>query len=437
VTDELGSCFEENPSIARTIIDKAVVAARARMAARKARDLARRKGALESGGLPGKLADCSSREPARTELYIVEGDSAGGSAKQGRDREFQAILPVKGKVINVEKARLDKVLANEEIRTMITAIGTGIGLDDFNIEKARYHKIIIMTDADVDGAHIRTLLLTFFYRQMRQLIENGYIYIAQPPLYKVTRRKREEYVESDAHLTQILLDLGADGLLLEDANGASLKNTGELRILLEHLVEMEGLVELLRRRGILLEAYLREQDAESGAFPRYVAYLNKPGDDPDIRFALDDHQLKAIFENTDLPERHDEIFSAKPLQEAVERLKEDGFSIDQLVGDEKIRFQLDDKGTKIEISGLMDLLQAVRALGRKGMSIQRYKGLGEMNPEQLWETTLNPEHRRMTQVVLEDAVKADEMFTILMGDEVEPRREFIQNNALHVTNLDI
>jgi DNA gyrase subunit B len=437
VNDELGSCFEENPSIARTIIDKAVVAARARMAARKARDLARRKGALESGGLPGKLADCSSREPARTELYIVEGDSAGGSAKQGRDREFQAILPVKGKVINVEKARLDKVLANEEIRTMITAIGTGIGLGDFNIEKARYHKIIIMTDADVDGAHIRTLLLTFFYRQMRQLIENGYIYIAQPPLYKVTRRKREEYVESDAHLTQILLDLGADGLLLEDANGASLKNTGELRILLEHLVEMEGLVELLRRRGILLEAYLREQDAESGAFPRYVAYLNKPGDDPDIRFALDDHQLKAIFENTDLPERHDEIFSAKPLQEAVERLKEDGFSIDQLVGDEKIRFQLDDKGTKIEISGLMDLLQAVRALGRKGMSIQRYKGLGEMNPEQLWETTLNPEHRRMTQVVLEDAVKADEMFTILMGDEVEPRREFIQNNALHVTNLDI
>ena len=437
VNDELGSCFEENPSIARTVIDKAVVAARARMAARKARDLARRKGALESGGLPGKLADCSSREPERTELYIVEGDSAGGSAKQGRDREFQAILPVKGKVINVEKARLDKVLANEEIRTMITAIGTGIGLDDFNLEKARYHKIIIMTDADVDGAHIRTLLLTFFYRQMRQLIENGYIYIAQPPLYKVTRRKREEYVESDAHLTQILLDLGADGILLEDATGTLLKNTGELRVLLEHLVEMEGVANLLRRRGILLEEYLREQDPQSGAFPRYVAYLNKQGDEPNIRFALDDHQLKSIFENTDLPERHDEIFSAKSLQEAVERLKEDGFSADQLVGDETIRFQLNDKGAKIEISGLMDLLQAVRTLGRKGMNIQRYKGLGEMNPDQLWETTLNPENRRMTKVVLEDAVKADEMFTILMGDEVEPRRQFIQNNALHVTNLDI
>lgn len=437
VNDELGSCFEENPAIARTIIDKAVVAARARMAARKARDLARRKGALESGGLPGKLADCSSREPARTELYIVEGDSAGGSAKQGRDREFQAILPVKGKVINVEKARLDKVLANDEIRTMITAIGTGIGVDDFDIEKARYHKIIIMTDADVDGAHIRTLLLTFFYRQMSQLIERGYVYIAQPPLYKVTRRKREEYVESDAHLTQILLDLGADGLVLESMSGDVLKDTAGLRVLLEHLVEMEGLAEKLRRRGIALRSYLNARDAASGAFPRYCAYLNAPGEELDVRFALDEQELKALFEGSDLPERHDEIFSAKPLQEAVERLESDGFAVDQLVGDETERFQLDDKGSKLPVSGLIDLLQAVRDLGRKGMSIQRYKGLGEMNPDQLWETTLNPEHRRMTQVVLEDAVKADEMFTILMGDEVEPRREFIQNNALHVTNLDI
>jgi DNA gyrase subunit B len=320
---------------------------------------------------------------------------------------------------------------------MITAIGTGIGVDDFDIEKARYHKIIIMTDADVDGAHIRTLLLTFFYRQMSQLIERGYVYIAQPPLYKVTRRKREEYVESDAHLTQILLDLGADGLVLESAAGETLKDTAGLRVLLEHLVEMEGLAEKLRRKGISLGSYLKARDAASGAFPRYCAYLNAPGEDPDVRFALDEHELQAIFEGSDLPERHDEIFSAKPLQEAVERLEGDGFALDQLLGDETVRFQLDDKGTKLPVSGLINLLQAVRDLGRKGMSIQRYKGLGEMNPEQLWETTLNPEHRRMTQVVLEDAVKADEMFTILMGDEVEPRREFIQDNALHVTNLDI
>ena len=451
VNEELGIYFEENPGVARTVIDKAVVAARARLAARKARDLARRKGALESGGLPGKLADCSSRDPARTELYIVEGDSAGGSAKQGRDREFQAILPVKGKVINVEKARLDKVLANDEIRTMITAIGTGIGMDDFNIEKARYHKIIIMTDADVDGAHIRTLLLTFFYRQMPQLIEHGYIYIAQPPLYKVTRRKREEYVESDAHLTQILLDLGADGLRLESTGGDELLDTKSLRELLEKLVRIEELADKLRRRGIVLEDYLSHRDEETGNFPLYCAYMNEVGDDLDIRFARDDQELKAIFnevqpatEGDDDEEpvvenrvRYKELFFAKELKAVVEELEQSGFTFDQLIGADAPIFNLDDKGTKIAANALLDLLGSVRELGRKGMSIQRYKGLGEMNPEQLWETTLDPEFRRMTKVVLEDAVKADEMFTILMGDEVEPRREFIQDNALNVTNLDI
>ena len=480
VNDELGTYFEENPKVARTIIEKAVVAAQARSAARKARDLARKKGALESGGLPGKLADCSSRDPARTELFIVEGDSAGGSAKQGREREYQAILPVKGKVINVQKARLDKVLANDEIRTMITAIGTGIGLDDFNIEKARYHKIIIMTDADVDGAHIRTLLLTFFYRQMPQLIEHGYIYIAQPPLYKVTRRKREEYVESDAHLTEILLNLGADGMLLEKLDGTQLLDTQGLRDLLESVVEIEGIADKLRRHGIPLKEYLENRDPETGEFPLYCAYLNEITADLDIRLLSDDLSLQALFteveaanalaapevEETPAPVeseeaeaeptegeeesaevveevpvapavRYKELFFSRKLKEVIEKLEESGFSFDQVIGSEEPVFNLDDKGTKIPVNSLMELAQAIRIAGKKGMTIQRYKGLGEMNPQQLWETTLDPDERRLIRVVLDDAVKADEMFTILMGDEVEPRRAFIQENALNVTNLDI
>ena len=471
VNDELGTYFEENPSVARMIIDKAVVAARARSAARKARDLARRKGALESGGLPGKLADCSSREPAKCELFIVEGDSAGGSAKQGRERMYQAILPVKGKVINVEKARLDKVLNNEEIRTMITAIGTGIGADDFNIEKARYHKIIIMTDADVDGAHIRTLLLTFFYRQMTQLIEHGYVYIAQPPLYKVTRRKREEYVESDEHLTQILLNLGADGLLLETVDGTQLLDTKGLRELLERLVKIEEISDKLRRRGVRLSDYLRQRNPETGAFPLYHVIIDAEDDDtePETRYAADDIELQALIaeadkalepeepvakevetaevedaenESKDVPAvvsrvRYKELLVSKPLTNVIATLAEGGFRVEQLLDTEEPQFQLDDKGTKIPSASLMDLLTNIRELGKKGMSIQRYKGLGEMNPQQLWETTLDPEARRLTKVVLEDAVKADEMFTILMGDEVPPRRQFIEDNALNVTNLDI
>jgi DNA gyrase subunit B len=478
VNEELGTYFEENPSVARTIIDKAVVASRARMAARKARDLARRKGALESGGLPGKLADCSSRDPSRTELFIVEGDSAGGSAKQGREREYQAILPVKGKVINVQKARLDKVLANDEIRTMITAIGTGIGLDDFDIARARYHKIIIMTDADVDGAHIRTLLLTFFYRQMPQLIEHGYIYIAQPPLYKVTRRKREEYVESDAHLTKILLDLGADGMQLETIEGVHLLDTAGLRALLEQLVGIEEVTDKLRRRGVAFQEYMKMRDPETGLFPMYRAELDSAmGGEPEYRYAYDDVGLRALFEEAErrfgvvelddheapvvddvteegveedladdeveaaAPETHSlrykELLVGKLLKKLIDGLEASGFSAAQLVDSDEPTFLLNDKGSKTEVNTLLDLVRAVRDAGRRGMSIQRYKGLGEMNPQQLWETTLDPACRRLTQVVLEDAVKADEMFTILMGDEVEPRRIFIQDNALNVTNLDI
>jgi DNA gyrase subunit B len=454
VNEELGTYFEENPGVARMIIEKAVVAARARSAARKARDLARRKGALESGGLPGKLADCSSRDPARTELFIVEGDSAGGSAKQGREREFQAILPVKGKVINVEKARLDKVLSNDEIRTMITAIGTGIGADDFDIEKARYHKIIIMTDADVDGAHIRTLLLTFFYRQMTQLIEHGYVYIAQPPLYKVTRRKREEYVESDEHLTRILLDLGADGLKLEKPDGSELLDTKALRTLLENMVKIEEIRDKLRRRGVTFEDYLPHRHPETGDFPLYIATVDGVDGTPETRFAMDDAELQLLVaeadeqlggaevesseaEPTAHTVRYKELLAAKPLSRVVAEIEAAGFGITDLTGGGDPLFQLDDKGTKIPASSLLGLVSAVRDLGRKGMSIQRYKGLGEMNPQQLWETTLDPNERRMTKVVLEDAVKADEMFTILMGDDVPPRRQFIEDNALNVTNLDI
>jgi DNA gyrase subunit B len=454
VNEELGTYFEENPSVARTIIEKAVVAARARSAARKARDLARRKGALESGGLPGKLADCSSRDPALTELFIVEGDSAGGSAKQGREREYQAILPVKGKVINVEKARLDKVLNNDEIRTMITAIGTGIGTDDFDIAKARYHKIIIMTDADVDGAHIRTLLLTFFYRQMPQLIEHGYVYIAQPPLYKVTRRKREEYVESDAHLTQILLDLGADGLLLQKPDGTQMLDTKGLRVLLENLVKIEEIADKLRRRGVSLEEYLKNRNPETGVFPAYMAIIDGADGNPEYRYAIDEADLKGIIAKADqtlhgaevetgdaVPPAHSvryrELPVAKPLAGIIARLNETGFTADQLVETEEPQFVLDDKGSKVPVTSLMNIVKAVREAGRRGLAIQRYKGLGEMNPQQLWETTLDPKCRRMTKVVLDDVVKADEMFTILMGDEVEPRRKFIEDNALNVTNLDI
>ena len=436
VNEELGSCFEENPNIARVVIDKAVVAARARLAARKARDLARKKGALEGGGLPGKLADCSSRDPERTELYIVEGDSAGGSAKQGRDREFQAILPVKGKVINVEKARLDKVLANDEIRTMITAIGTGIGLDDFDIEKSRYKKIIIMTDADVDGAHIRTLLLTFFYRQMPQLIEHGYIYIAQPPLYKVTRRKREEYVESDDHLTEILLDLGVEGLSLVDKSEKLIKDTQDLRTLLEHLSKIELMKNTFQKKEIELEEFLKVRNKKTGAFSKYKYSMILPNEEKKIGIALDDQELAKINEENDTEINSEELFESKLLQTAIALLESDGFEINDIFGDGKPGFFIKDKEIKIEINGLIDLLQLVRDLGRKGMNIQRYKGLGEMNPNQLWETTLDPENRRMTKVMLDDVYAADDMFTKLMGEEVPPRRNFIEENALYAT-IDI
>ncbi len=462
VNDELGTYFEEHPNVARRVVDKGMLAARAREAARKARDLTRRKSALDSGTLPGKLADCSERDPAITELFIVEGDSAGGSAKQGRDRRFQAILPLRGKVLNVEKARLDKILNNNEIRTMITAIGTGIGKEEFNLAKLRYHKIVIMTDADVDGLHIRTLLLTFFYRQMPELIERGHVYIALPPLYKIKRKKREQYLDSDKELTKILLELGTEDLNLVDEKGKALCTDKQLQEILDCLTEIEEVGRLLERKGIEFNEYLAHRDKEKGLFPQYRVLVKHKGGteykyvatEADLRKYREEmerqlgDQLEIFTENGsnggDTPSpRHPglqwvEIYSASALAKHVSLLEKRGFTVEQLTPSEDPIFYLSDQdGERISIHSLQGLLDKVRELGRKGLQIQRYKGLGEMNPEQLWETTMDPQNRKMDRVVLEDVVKADEIFTILMGDEVEPRRNFILNNALNVRNLDI
>jgi DNA gyrase subunit B len=473
--DEFGDYLEEHPAFAKKVIEKALVAARARAAARKARDLTRRKGALDSAALPGKLADCSERDPAKCELYIVEGDSAGGSAKQGRNREFQAILPLRGKVLNVEKARLDKILNNREIRTMITAIGAGIGQDEFDVSKVRYHKIIIMTDADVDGAHIRTLLLTFFFRQMPELIDRGYIYLAQPPLYKITRKKHEQYIESEEQLTEQLLALGVDDVTLKTADSRELEGE-KLSELLKLLTQMEQTGGILARKGIHLDRFLTQRRKESGAFPRYIVTIGD-GDAIEQHYAYDDAELKTLREKAEAmvekpievvtesavadetseiaeeaePQAEEEseeskvvfklteIFAAATLDRIVRNVEELGFTMEQYIGGEEALGKLlsgaEEEGA--DITSLPQLLDAVRELGRKGLQIQRYKGLGEMNPDQLYDTTMKPEARKLLKVVKEDAVRADEIFTILMGDEVEPRRKFIEENALNVTNLDI
>ncbi len=460
VNEELSDYLEEHPAFARKIIEKATLAARARAAARKARDLTRRKGALDSAALPGKLADCSERDPAKSELYIVEGDSAGGSAKQGRNREFQAILPLRGKVLNVEKARLDKILNNREIRTLITAIGAGIGQDDFNIDKVRYHKIIIMTDADVDGAHIRTLLLTFFYRQMPELIERGYIYLAQPPLYKIARKKHEEYIDSDEALAQRLMDLGGGEVIFETSDSKTFADES-LRNLLTLLTKLEQNAGPLARKGIALGDYLALAQPETLALPRYRVFTQ--GDNgEETRYVYDDAELKQLREAFEQKAGHTldlatdaqggaaqgdnfqylEIFSATRIESLLRSLGESGFTPQQYAAGATELGQLklageDEDAPATPIASLAALLASVCEIGRKGLSIQRYKGLGEMNPEQLYQTTMDPAERKLLRVVQEDAVKSDEMFTVLMGDEVEPRREFIEKNALNVRNLDI
>ncbi|MFA7054296.1 MAG: toprim domain-containing protein, partial [Kiritimatiellia bacterium] len=457
VNDQLGTFFAESPAVARKVVEKAVLAARARIAARKARDLTRRKGVLDGLALPGKLADCSERDPAKCEIYLVEGDSAGGSAKQGRNRETQAILPLRGKVLNVEKARIDKILNNNEIRTLITAIGAGFGADEFDIAKVRYHKIIIMTDADVDGAHIRTLLLTFFYRQMPKLLENGYIYLAQPPLYKITRKQREEYIENDDQLTRKLLFLGADDMSVRMADGRVLAGA-ELRTLLELLAELEVTAKAVERRGLSAQTLFGLRKPDTGEFPRFVTVVGS-GDDAVFGYAYSDSELaharaeaearlgssidlaetqvQAYHSVQQMPFRWLELYRASLLKKQIDTLCGMGFSAADCIGGDTPVACIVEDGDEVPVKALPDLLDTVRERGRKGLAIQRYKGLGEMNPDQLYDTTMDPDKRRLLRVRLEDAVKADAIFTLLMGDEVEPRRKFIEDNALNVRNLDV
>ena len=458
----LMSYFDANPPIAKRIIEKALNAARAREAARKARE-AVRKSALTGGGLPGKLADCSDRDPVNTELYIVEGDSAGGSAKQGRDRKFQAILPIRGKLINVEKARLDKVLQNNEIRTMITAIGTGIGNGEgegaFDISKLRYHKIIIMTDADVDGSHIRTLLLTFFYRQMPKLIKNGYVYIAQPPLYSITRKKKTDYIDDDIQLNRILLQNGVEEVRLKNlADGRELapKQLEEILTLLESL---DKYATFIRRQGGDFGDYV-EKRSKKGTFPVFLIKV-RLGNDETVHYFDDLDEVQKFKdanadlygdaeakEKSDKPKNQtrraveaDLHLESKAIAELLGKLSKKGLAVDHYSAQDKPLYELiegeGDRATVTPLFSIPEILNSVKAVGKKGIQMTRFKGLGEMDAKELFETTMNPTVRKLLRIDLTDAVEAEEMFSRLMGDEVEPRRQYIEDNALNVRNLDI
>jgi DNA gyrase subunit B len=448
VNDKLGSWFEEHPAEAKRIVAKVVEAAAAREAARKARELTRRKGALDMASLPGKLADCQERDPALSELFLVEGDSAGGSAKQGRDRKFQAILPLRGKILNVERARFDKMLSSAEIGTLIAALGTGIGPEEFDISKARYHKIIIMTDADVDGSHIRTLLLTFFYRQMPAVIEKGYLFIAQPPLYKAKRGHSEVYLKDDRALEGYLVTSGLDEAVLELGDGAQIAGP-ELRRLVERASQAKASMRpLVRKVGSMPVV---EQAAIAGALNPAVL-----GDEQRSAAAAD-----YIARRLDLLSRPEErgwtgrvapdgglVFS-RTLSGVTERRLIDlalirsgeAHRLDAMAAELQTTYakhaRLKVGEAEIAVTGPVGLIDAVMELGRKGVTVNRYKGLGEMNPEQLWETTLDPNARSLLQVRVSHADEAEEVFSTLMGDLVEPRRDFIQSNALSVANLDV
>ncbi|MFP4465539.1 MAG: DNA topoisomerase (ATP-hydrolyzing) subunit B [Candidatus Goldiibacteriota bacterium] len=477
VYEKLVSYFEENPAEARRIINKAVGAAEAREAAKKARDLARRKSALDSGGLPGKLADCQEKDPALSEIYLVEGDSAGGSAKQARDRRHQAILPLKGKILNVEKARIDKVLNNEEIKTMITAIGAGVGKDNFDIEKARYHKIIIMTDADVDGAHIRTLLLTFLFRQTKPLLDAGYVYIAQPPLYKIKKGKSERYMKDDREMNMFLTEEGMKGMKLyqmskKKANDNKIIQEKSIKEIINGIIDLENLVPKMMRTGININEFLEKR----GGWKKYPMFeinykdsiVYAESEDEAVKKAKKyfpkNKKLKTFDDLEEIAEKSGDL-AVIDLRETAElrmvdgimkNLEAKGFDAAELFeeamdgienislseGKEKEKKKnpkfraVEEKEEKLLYS-VTELIELIKTRGKKGLGIQRYKGLGEMNPDQLWDTTMNPETRTLMRITLDDAVKADEIFTVLMGDEVAPRREFIESHALEVKNLDV
>ena len=443
VNEGLSSYFEENPRVVKSILEKVMEAARAREAARKARDLARRKGVLSDNSLPGKLADCQETDASRCEIFLVEGDSAGGSAKQGRDRRNQAILPLKGKILNVEKARFDKMISSEEIRTMITALGTGIGDNEYNIRSLRYHKVIIMTDADVDGSHIRTLLLTFFFRQMPDLIENGHLYIAQPPLYRITLNKNERYIKDEDEFNDFILGRIAENEKVTLDTGEEIKGQ-RLVTFLKGIIKYYNNLQKLTKRGYSSEfiTCLASKGPKDHAMFKDRLYMEK------IFRSLQEEGFKISDVNVTeedgeyeftVTEKHNggpsafvnwELLASRELRNMI-RIHEkfDGM----LQGGYKI--SCDGEGKKID--GPQQLMTELMEKAKKGLNIQRYKGLGEMNPEQLWTTTMDPEKRRLLQVRIEDVVDADDIFTVLMGDKVEPRREFIQNNALEVTELDI
>ncbi len=470
VGDSLTTFLEENPSTASKILEKAIIAAEAREAARKARELTRRKGALDGASLPGKLADCQERDPDKSELFIVEGDSAGGSAKQGRDRKIQAILPLKGKILNVEKSRLAKMLANEEIRTLITAIGCGVGKEEvpgapgeastggLDYSKLRYHKIIIMTDADVDGSHIRTLLLTFFYRQMLPLIERGNIYIAQPPLFKVKKGKKEMYIDTEEAMETFLMQEALESVevIKFGKNKEEKIERAELKNILNWITELESLKKKLAKKGIQWAEFLEFKmkgklplfriDQENGEV-QYVfsekewhkakeEYLKERNAKIAQTKKASGEELLDVADEELGPEVKD-LFEIPKIESLLKKLEGVGFEVIPSKGERKVTYRVKSGHTEKEVADYSDLLESVKEVGRSDVTVQRYKGLGEMNPEQLWETTMDPTRRKLLQVKLEDAVEVERIFTTLMGDKVEPRRLFIEQHALEVKNLDI